>query len=69
MLKEKKEAVQDLNLRSPNSKSKTLPTILSRPAVPRGKFPLLILFEFTIGFLSLGAGAMLFVRSPITELE
>jgi hypothetical protein len=38
-------------------------------ALVPGNFPLHILFERTLSFLTLAVGAMLFVRSPITELE
>ncbi len=64
MLEEKKKAVQDLNLLSPDWKLKTLPTTLLRPAFPHGNFPLLIFFQCTLGFLTKGVGAMLFLRCP-----
>ncbi len=48
MLEEKKKAVQDLSLRSLDWKLKTLPTTLSRTALARGNFPLLILFQRTL---------------------
>ena len=65
----KKKPRRVLNLHSSVSKSSTLPTTLLWTALARGNFPLHILFERTLSVLTLGVDAMLFVRSPITELE
>jgi hypothetical protein len=63
----KKKPRRVLNLHCSLSKSNTLLTALLWTALARGKFPLHISFERTLTFLTLGVGAMLFVRSPITE--
>jgi hypothetical protein len=67
--KKKMMPKQVLNLRASAWKLNTLPTILSWPRFLRSNFVVLIWSCYTYDVSTLVMGAMLFVRSPITELE